>query len=75
MLNDGSASGESRTYLYFTPACGVDSSEIDRVERAYRRQDCERLELQSATGDLHAGQERAFGADRALPDEEVRDPA
>jgi len=49
--------------------------EVDRVERAYRRQDCERLELQSATGDLHAGQERAFGADRPLPDEEVRDPA
>jgi monovalent cation:proton antiporter-2 (CPA2) family protein len=56
-------------------ASGIDLSEIDRVERAYRRQDCERLELQSATGDLHAGQERAFGADRALPDAEVRDPA
>lgn len=52
-------------------ASGVEPHEIDRVERAYRRQDCERLELQSATGDLHAGIERAFGADRALPDEGV----
>jgi monovalent cation:proton antiporter-2 (CPA2) family protein len=52
-------------------ASGVEPHEIDRVERAYRRQDCERLELQSATGDLHAGLERAFGADRALPDEGV----
>jgi hypothetical protein len=38
-------------------------------------QDCERLELQSSTGDLHAGQERAFSEDRALPEKEVRDPA
>jgi len=53
---------------------GIDPVEIDRVERAYRRQDCERLELQSASGDLHAGQERTFGADRSLPDEE-RTPA
>jgi glutathione-regulated potassium-efflux system protein KefB len=52
-------------------ASGVEPGEIDRVERAYRRRDCERLELQSATGDLHAGEERAFGADRALPDEAV----
>jgi monovalent cation:proton antiporter-2 (CPA2) family protein len=56
-------------------ASGIDAHEIDRVERAYRIQDCERLELQSSTGDLHAGQERAFGQDRALPEQEVRDPA
>jgi hypothetical protein len=56
-------------------ASGIDPGEIDRVERAYRRQDCERLELQSATGDLHAGQDRAFGADRALPDPEARTTA
>jgi glutathione-regulated potassium-efflux system protein KefB len=49
-------------------ANGIDSDEIGRVERAYRRQDCERLELQSATGDLHAGQERSFGENRSLPD-------
>ena len=28
-----------------------------------------------ATGDLHAGLERSFSADRALPEEEVRNPA
>jgi voltage-gated potassium channel Kch len=56
-------------------ASGIDGQEIDRVESAYRLQDCERLELQSSTGDLHAGQERAFSEDRALPEKEVRDPA
>jgi voltage-gated potassium channel Kch len=52
-------------------ASGIAPDEVDRVERAYRRRDCERLELQSATGDLHAGLERSFGAERALPDEET----
>jgi voltage-gated potassium channel Kch len=56
-------------------ASGVEQSEIDRVDRAYRMRDCERLELQSSTGDLHAGQERAFSAERALPEEEGREPA
>jgi hypothetical protein len=56
-------------------ASGVEQSEIDRVDRAYRLRDCERLELQSSTGDLHAGQERAFSAERALPEEEGREPA
>jgi uncharacterized ferredoxin-like protein len=56
-------------------ANGVDAIEIDRVEREYRSRDCERLERQSETGDLRAGWERAFTADRALPDEEVRNPA
>ena len=56
-------------------ASGVDAAEVDRVERAYRVRDCERLELQSATGDLHAGAERSFGADNALPDKEVESPA
>ncbi len=56
-------------------AHGVASSEVDRVERAYRMRDCERLELQASTGDLHAGEERAFNADRALPEEEARGPA
>src|SRR3954452_11252903 len=50
-------------------ASGIDPHEVDRVDREYRMRDCERLERQSATGDLHAGQERAFSADRALPDE------
>jgi voltage-gated potassium channel Kch len=56
-------------------AHGVEKHEIDRVERAYRVRDCERLELQSSTGDIHAGQERAFGENRSLPDEEGRSPA
>lgn len=43
--------------------------EVDRVEREYRLRDSERLQAQSETGDLHAGAERSFGADRSLPDE------
>ena len=56
-------------------AAGIDADEAERVEREYRLRDCERLERQSATGDLRAGIERSFSADRALPDEELRDPA
>lgn len=56
-------------------ANGIPASEIDRVEREYRMRDCERLERQSATGDLHAGEETAFSPDRALPGEKARDPA
>ena len=48
--------------------------EVERVEREYRTRDCERLERQSATGDLHAGLDRAFGADRPLPTKRSRDP-
>lgn len=51
-------------------ANGVDDREIDRVERAYRRRDCERLERQSASGDVRAGWDTAFGASRSLPEEE-----
>ncbi|MEO6432689.1 MAG: cation:proton antiporter [Sphingomicrobium sp.] len=47
---------------------GVAADEVDRVEREYRLRDCKRLERQSATGDLHAGLERAFGPDNALAD-------
>ncbi len=56
-------------------ASGVDPHEIERVEREYRLRDCERLELQSETGDLGAALERSFSADRPLPEEEVRGPA
>jgi glutathione-regulated potassium-efflux system protein KefB len=52
-------------------ASGVEAAEIDRVEREYRMRDCERLERQAESGDIRAGWERAFTADRALPDEEV----
>jgi voltage-gated potassium channel Kch len=53
-------------------AVGIQGDEIDRVDSEYRMRDCERLERQSATGNLHAGEERAFGPDRSLPDETAR---
>jgi hypothetical protein len=59
-------------------ASGIDKSEIDRVDREYRMRDCQRLERQSASGDLHAGLGLSFSADRALPDEKAQpaaDPA
>jgi glutathione-regulated potassium-efflux system protein KefB len=56
-------------------ATGIDSQEVERVEREYRMRDCERLERQSETGDLHAGEERSFAPDRALPEGEIQDPA
>jgi voltage-gated potassium channel Kch len=56
-------------------ASGIDKAEVERVEREYRARDCERLERQSATGDLRAGLERSFGPDRALPAEEAADSA
>lgn len=43
-------------------ASGIEASQIERVEREYRLRDCERLERQTATGDLHAGAERSFTA-------------
>jgi monovalent cation:proton antiporter-2 (CPA2) family protein len=49
---------------------GIADREVVRVEREYRARDSERLERQSATGDLHAGAEHSFSAERALPDEE-----
>ena len=48
-------------------AMGIEPEEIDRVDFEYRMRDCERLELQSATGDLRAGLDRSFGPDRSLP--------
>jgi voltage-gated potassium channel Kch len=55
-------------------AVGVASSEAERVEDEYRMRDCERLELQSASGDLRAGLERSFAPDRSLPDETSAQP-
>ncbi len=54
---------------------GIDSAEIDRVDREYRMRDCERLERQRQTGDIRAGWERAFTPDRALPDGEAENAA
>jgi voltage-gated potassium channel Kch len=49
-------------------ASGVAPEEITHVEREYRRRDCARLERQSETGDLHAGLNLSFSAERSLPD-------
>jgi len=54
-------------------ASGIDRGEVERVEREYRMRDCERLERQSSTGDLHAGQETSF-TEAPLPDEVVVGP-
>jgi monovalent cation:proton antiporter-2 (CPA2) family protein len=51
-------------------AVGMPQGEVERVDQEYRLRDCERLERQSATGDLRAGIERSFSPDRALPDVE-----
>ncbi|CAA9523502.1 MAG: Inner membrane protein, KefB/KefC family [uncultured Sphingomonas sp.] len=52
---------------------GIAGREVGRVEREYRTRDSERLQLQSETGDLHAGKDRSFGEDRSLPDEPVKE--
>ena len=49
---------------------GVARREAERVEREYRDRDTQRLELQSATGDIRSGRERMFREDRPLADEE-----
>ena len=56
-------------------ASGVDDAEIERVNREYGMRDCDRLERQSATGDLKAGWETSFAPDRPLPEEEIPSPA
>ncbi|MCL6684325.1 monovalent cation:proton antiporter-2 (CPA2) family protein [Sphingomonas alba] len=55
-------------------ALRVADREVVRVEREFRVRDSDRLHAQSQTGDLHAGAERSFAADRGLPDEPA-DPA
>jgi len=51
-------------------ASGIESREIERVEREYRLRDCDRLERQRETGDVREGWETSFGEGRALPDEQ-----
>lgn len=50
-------------------ALGIAEREVARVESAYRSRDSERLQMQSQSGDLHAGLDRSFGAERSLPEE------
>ena len=52
-------------------ASGIEGEEVDRVEHEYRMRDCDRLELQRETGDVRAGWETSFAADRPLPGEEA----
>ncbi|QNM82674.1 cation:proton antiporter [Sphingomonas sabuli] len=52
-------------------AIKINPVEVDRVEREYRSRDCERLERQSRSGDLHAGEEIVFAPDRPLPDDQA----
>ena len=52
-------------------ANGIPGPEIDRVEREYRSRDCERLERQAASGDIKAGWESAFTAERGLQDDDA----
>ncbi|WP_205481508.1 monovalent cation:proton antiporter-2 (CPA2) family protein [Sphingomonas arenae] len=50
--------------------------EVGRVEREFRSRDSERLQMQSASGDLHAGADRRFDAENPLPDEQLtREPS
>jgi monovalent cation:proton antiporter-2 (CPA2) family protein len=49
-------------------ASGIAPGEVERVEREYRLRDCERLERQAESGDLHAGEERSF-VSAPLPEE------
>jgi monovalent cation:proton antiporter-2 (CPA2) family protein len=49
-------------------ASGIAPGEVERVEREYRIRDCERLERQAESGDLHAGEERSF-VSAPLPEE------
>ena len=55
-------------------ALSVVGREAERVEAAYRERDADRLQAQSATGDLRAARDRMFGAETSLPDEQARDP-
>ena len=50
-------------------ASGIPAHETERVEHEYRLRDCDRLERQRETGDIRAGWENSFGADRPLADE------
>jgi voltage-gated potassium channel Kch len=53
---------------------GVAKREAERVVDEYRSRDEERLQAQSATGDIRAARDRMFSIDRPLPDE-AKDPA
>ena len=53
---------------------GVARREVERVEQEYRARDSERLQRQSATGDIYAAKDRMFAVNNPLGDSEL-DPA
>ena len=53
---------------------GISKREAARVEEEYRRRDAERLEAQSATGDIRAAKNRMFTVDSSLEDERPATP-
>jgi len=53
---------------------GIAKREVERVEKQYRSLDAERLERQSATGDLRAAKDRMFSVDQPIDDEEAPAP-
>lgn len=55
-------------------ASGIAPGEVERVEREYRLRDCERLERQAETGDLHAGAERSFASGPLAEEDPGRAP-
>jgi voltage-gated potassium channel Kch len=46
----------------------IDAEEVDRVESIYRERDRERLDSQTASGDLHAMSDTMFSPDNPLAD-------
>ena len=52
----------------------IDAEEVDRVECEYRRRDTERLDIQAASGDLHALKERMFSPENPLADRKAAAP-
>ena len=52
----------------------IDAEEVDRVEQEYRRRDQERLDIQAASGDLHALKERMFTPDNPLEEMATAEP-
>jgi glutathione-regulated potassium-efflux system protein KefB len=44
----------------------IDSDEVDRVEQEYRERDRQRLDSQTASGDIHAMKETMFSPENPL---------
>ena len=51
-------------------ALGIDSEEVDRIERGYRERDLERLRVQSSSGDVTANKHTIFRPGEVIGDHE-----